>query len=111
LITFWESQGRILEDYLERQTKMQPIVTRFWEGWSLQSALKEEENNPRASCWCATVRVLETLRKLNWKVMEDPVHSPDLAPSNFQLFGLLKETLGGRRLRCVKEVKSEVISG
>jgi hypothetical protein len=29
LITFWESQGRILEDYLERQTKMQPIVTRF----------------------------------------------------------------------------------
>jgi histone-lysine N-methyltransferase SETMAR len=38
---------------------------------------------------------VETLRNLKWEVMEHPAHSPDLAPSDFYLFGLLKE--GGRR--------------
>jgi hypothetical protein len=40
---------------------------------------------------------LETLRKLKWEVMEHPAHSSDLVPSDFHLFGSLKEALGGRR--------------
>jgi hypothetical protein len=44
--------------------------------------------------------LLETLRKLKWEVMEHPAHSPDLVPSDFHLFGPLKEALGGRRFRC-----------
>ena len=32
--------------------------------------------------------------------MERPPYSPDLAPSDFHLFGLLKEALRGRRFSC-----------
>jgi hypothetical protein len=32
--------------------------------------------------------------------MEYPAHSPDLVPSDFHLFGLLIEALGGRRFQC-----------
>jgi hypothetical protein len=53
---------------------------------------------------------LETLGKLEWEVMEHPAHSPDLARSDFHLFGLLGEALGGR-CRCDEGVKSVVISG
>jgi histone-lysine N-methyltransferase SETMAR len=42
----------------------------------------------------------ETLRKLTWKVVEHPAHSPDLAPSDVHLFGPLKEALRGRRFGC-----------
>jgi hypothetical protein len=39
--------------------------------------------------------------------MELPAHSPDSAPSDFHLFGPLKEVLGGRRFRC-DDVKNVV---
>jgi histone-lysine N-methyltransferase SETMAR len=51
---------------------------------------------------------LETLSKLKWEVMEHPAHSPDLAPSDFHLFGPLKEALEGRRFRCDEDVKNAV---
>jgi hypothetical protein len=35
--------------------------------------------------------VLETLRKLKWEVMDHPTPSPDLAPSDVHIFGLLKQ--------------------
>jgi hypothetical protein len=40
--------------------------------------------------------------------MEHPAHSPDLVPSDFHLFGPLKEALGGRRFRCDKDIKNAV---
>jgi hypothetical protein len=53
-------------------------------------------------------RTLETLRKLKWAVMEHPAHRPDLAPSDFHLFGPLIKALGGRRFRCDEDVKNAV---
>jgi histone-lysine N-methyltransferase SETMAR len=53
-------------------------------------------------------RTLETLKKLQWEVVEHPAHSPDLAPSDFPLFGPLKEVLGGRIFPCDEDVKNEV---
>jgi hypothetical protein len=38
-----------------------------------------------------------SLRKLKREVMIHPVHSPDVAPSDFHFFGSLKKALGGRR--------------
>jgi hypothetical protein len=52
--------------------------------------------------------ILETIRKLKWKVMEHPVHSSDFVPSDFHLFGPLNEVLGGRRFQYDEDVKNAV---
>jgi len=41
-------------------------------------------------------------------VLEHPAYSPDLAPSDYHLFGPLKEALGGRRFTSDEEVKEAV---
>jgi hypothetical protein len=40
---------------------------------------------------------METLRKLKWNLLTHPQYSPDLAPSDFYLFGRLKSDLQGMR--------------
>lgn len=40
---------------------------------------------------------METLRKLKWNLLTHPPYSPDLAPSDFYLFGRLKSDLQGMR--------------
>ncbi len=40
--------------------------------------------------------------------MEHLPYSPDLAPSNFHIFGLLKHHLGGMRFKTDAEVMNEV---
>ena len=51
---------------------------------------------------------LETLKQLKWEAMEHPDYSPDLAPSDFHLFGPLENALRGRRFSCDDDVKSAV---
>ena len=50
----------------------------------------------------------ETLRKLKFEVMAHPPCSPDLALSDYHLFGPLKEALRGRRFTSDQEVKEAV---
>ncbi|PNF23181.1 hypothetical protein B7P43_G02737 [Cryptotermes secundus] len=50
----------------------------------------------------------ETLQKLKFDVMAHPPYSPDLAPSDYHLFGPLKEALRGRRFTSDQEVKEAV---
>jgi hypothetical protein len=40
--------------------------------------------------------------------MGHPAHSPHLVPSDFHLFGLLKEALGWRRFLCDEGIKNVV---
>jgi len=39
----------------------------------------------------------DTLRALKFEVLKHPPHSPDLAPSDFHLFGPMKEHLRGQK--------------
>jgi histone-lysine N-methyltransferase SETMAR len=48
---------------------------------------------------------INTIRQLNCQVLEQPAYSPDLAPSDFLLFGPLKNALRGRRFAADDEVK------
>ena len=48
------------------------------------------------------------LRELKWQLLPHPAYSPDLAPSDFHLFGPLKDPLRGRRFGCESELKSAV---
>jgi hypothetical protein len=47
---------------------------------------------------------MDTIQTLIWNVLPHPPYSPDLAPSDYHLFGLLKEHLGGKRFRINEKV-------
>jgi hypothetical protein len=116
LTFFWDSQGPILEIYLERGTTvtsatycdmlqggLKPAIRSKRRGGPSEGVLLLHDNaRPHIGA-----HMLETLRKLKWEFMEHPAHSPDLVPSDFYLSGPLKEALGGR-FRCDKDVKNTV---
>jgi len=47
---------------------------------------------------------MDTIQKLKWNAPPHPPYSPDLAPSDYHLFGPLKLHLGGKRFHNLKEV-------
>jgi hypothetical protein len=49
------------------------------------------------------VRTVDTLRALKFEVLKHPPYGPDLAPSDFHLFGPLKEHLCGQKFADVNE--------
>jgi len=50
-----------------------------------------------------------TLQQLGWDVLPHPPSSPDLAPSDFHLFGPIKEFLGGQNFSTDDEMKQAVL--
>jgi histone-lysine N-methyltransferase SETMAR len=51
------------------------------------------------------------IQELQWELREHPPYSPDLAPSDFHLFGPLKKLHGGKRFADDEEAEMEVRSG
>jgi [histone H3]-lysine36 N-dimethyltransferase SETMAR len=49
------------------------------------------------------------LNHYNWEVLDHPSHSPDLAPSDFHLFGPLKRALSGKHFSSDDELKDAVL--
>jgi len=47
---------------------------------------------------------VETINHLGFEVLEHPAYSPDLAPSDYDLFGPLKNALRGCRFSTDKDV-------
>jgi histone-lysine N-methyltransferase SETMAR len=46
-----------------------------------------------------------TFQKMNWEILEHTAHSPNLAPSDFHLFGPIKNALRSRQFAGVDDVK------
>ena len=53
-------------------------------------------------------RTLAKIEDLGWKLLTHPPYSPDLAPSDFHLFGPLKESMKGIHFQTDEEVKAAV---
>ena len=53
-------------------------------------------------------QTVETINHLGFEVLEHPAYSLDLAPSDYHLFGLLKNALRGRQFSTDKEVREAV---
>ena len=51
---------------------------------------------------------MDTIHKLKWNVLPHPPYSPELVPSDYHLFGPLKEHLGGKRFHNNEEVIQDV---
>ncbi|UYV73983.1 hypothetical protein LAZ67_11001701 [Cordylochernes scorpioides] len=62
-------------------------------------------DNARPHTSCKTV---STIIKLGFEVLEHPAYSPDLAPSDYSLFGLLKKELKGKRFDSDEDVQKVV---
>ncbi|UYV68723.1 hypothetical protein LAZ67_6000553 [Cordylochernes scorpioides] len=59
-------------------------------------------DNARTHTSCKTV---STIIKLGFEVLEHPAYSPDLAPSDYFFFGLLKKELKGKRFDSDEDVQ------
>ena len=53
---------------------------------------------------------MDTVRALKFEVLKHPPYSPELAPSDFHLFGPMKEHLRGQKFADINEVMEVVQS-
>ena len=64
---------------------------------------------PDNACPHAAAQNVETLKELNFEVLEHPTYSPDLALLDYHLFGPLKQALRGRRFTTDQQLKETVL--
>jgi len=119
LTTFWDVNGPILVHFQEKgQT-----VTSARYGDMLVNELKPAIRSKRRVLLLKRVMLLhdnarphtaahtvDTLRDLKFEVLKHPPYSPDLAPSDFHLFGPMKEHLRGHKFADDNEVMEAVQS-
>ncbi|UYV71309.1 WDR45B [Cordylochernes scorpioides] len=106
LTIFWDVDGPICLDFLSSSQRMNSdlycdiLVNKLKPGirnkrrGKLSKGVLFLHDNARPHTSCKTV---STIIKLGFEVLEHPAYSPDLAPSDYFLFGLLKKELKGKR--------------
>jgi hypothetical protein len=115
---FWDSKGIIHLDFLTGQKTINaqyystPLNEKVKSAIRLKRRKRQDsvcflQDNARPHTAALT---METLLKLKWDVLPHPPYSPDLALSDYHLFGPMKGVLGGKRLRNNDEVIAAVQS-
>ena len=80
-------------------------VIRFLNAKSLNPTVILQHDNATPH----TARVTQGwLEKYGWEILPHPPHSPDLAPSDYHLFGPLKRKLAGKRFDDDEELVDHV---
>ena len=71
--------------------RLQPAVCRKRSGLLKKGVILQHNNAPphRAR------QTVEKIEEMSWELLQHPPYSQDLVPSDFHLFGPLKESLGG----------------
>ena len=62
-------------------------------------------DNARPHAACLTS---EAMAKMGWEVLPHPSYSPDLAPSDYHLFGFVKDQLRGQRYETTEAIQKAV---
>jgi len=117
LTVFWDFQGPIYCDFLEGQrtinsqyysdileNKIRPAIRTKRRGLLTEGVILLHDNARPHTAQLTK----EKLQKLRWEILPHPPYSPDLAPSDFHLFGPLKEGLRGKHFQSNEEVKNQV---
>ena len=117
LTVFWDSQGPLLKHYQERGTtinsawysemltdRLNPAIRSKPRGLLSKGVVLLHENG----CPHTSAHTAEMLRKLKFEAMARPPYSPDLALSDYHLFGPIKEALRSHRFTSDQEVKEAV---
>ncbi|GFN88372.1 histone-lysine N-methyltransferase SETMAR [Plakobranchus ocellatus] len=113
---FWDSSVMILTDilpkgesvnadrYCETLDRLRHDVRRKRPGLLRSGAVLQHDNaTPHTA-----KRTKKWLARYRWDIIPHPAHSPDLAPSDFHLFGPLKRQLGGKKFEYENELIGEV---
>jgi [histone H3]-lysine36 N-dimethyltransferase SETMAR len=111
---FWDSSGVLLIDFLPHKTtingqyyaalmgRLRESIIEKRRGKLTKGVLLLHDNAP-----AHTARVAQAaIRDCGFEQLNHPAYSPDLAPSDFYLFRLLKKALRGRRFRDDNDLKS-----
>ena len=113
---FWDAQGILLVDFLppgetinaarycQTLNKLREAVRRKRPGRLTEGVILQHDN---ATPHTANI-TKDWLRKYGWEVLIHPPHSPDLAPSDYHLFGPLKRHLAGQRFHADEDLIEEV---
>lgn len=111
---FWDNQGVILVEFLEKGStinsdiyiatlrKLKEAIRKKRPQKDIH-AIQLHHDNARPHTSFATNQVIA---KMGWSVIPHPPYSPDLAPSDFYLFGPMKSNLRGQRFDDLDEVKA-----
>jgi histone-lysine N-methyltransferase SETMAR len=113
---FWDAEGVVLVDYLERGAsitgnyyaqligKLRQAIKDKRRGKLRRRVLFHQDNAPVHKSSVA----MAAIRDAGFEVLEHPPYSPDLAPSDFYLFPKLKEHLRGQKFSSNQDVMSAV---
>lgn len=80
----------------------------------LRRALREKRPGKKIilqhdNAWPHTDRVtVEKIRTFGWETLPQSPYSPDLAPSDYHLFGSVKEQLRGQRYETLEDIRKAV---
>ena len=113
---FWDSRGVLLFEtlqpgetinaarYCQTLDKLREAIRRKRPGQLTNGVILQHDNaTPH------TARVTQGwLEKYGWEILPHPPHSPDLAPSDYHLFGPLKRELAGKRFDDDEELVDHV---
>jgi histone-lysine N-methyltransferase SETMAR len=117
LTLFWDFKGPILEHYMSRgltinsesycdllQNHLKPAIRSKRRGL-LSSGVLLQHDNARPHTARATAKKITDLRL---ECLPHPACSPDLAPSDYRVFGPLKEAFGGKKFSTDDDIKEAV---
>jgi len=91
LLYFLEPGQTINSDcYIATLTKLKAQISKVRPEKKTIFLLQHEKTRPHAS-----LKTVEPIIYLDWTVVPHPPYSPDLAPSDFHLFGPMKDGLRG----------------
>jgi len=100
---FWDRKGVILlhvlepgqtinsDRYIAMLTKLKARISRVRPEKKTTFLLQHDNARPHTS-----LKTVEHIANLGWTVLPHPTYSPDLAPSDFHLLGLMKDGLHGQ---------------
>jgi transposase len=114
----WDSKGIIHLEFLTGQKTINAQYYSTLLNKKVKSAIRLKRRKRQDSvCFLQdNVRLhtaaltMSTLLKLKWDVLPHSSYSPDLAPSDYHLFGPMKRVLGGKSFRNNDEVIAAVQS-
>jgi len=117
LTVFWDERGVILEHYMPRGNTVTSTMYADLLKNHLHPAIKSkrcgllstgvllQHDNDRPHTARSTVA---TIQDLSFECLPRPPYPPDLAPSDFHVFGPLKLAMGGKSFRSDEEVQQVV---